>query len=71
MTYRGTVKNGVVVLEGPDLPAEGTLVRVEEVSAAGHRSWAEVFEDLIGAAEGLPSDLAENHDHYIHGAPKK
>ncbi len=22
-----------------------------------------------GKAEGLPSDLAENHDHYIHGAP--
>lgn len=24
-----------------------------------------------GKAEGLPADLAENHDHYLHGAPKK
>ena len=24
-----------------------------------------------GKAEGLPADLAENHDHYLHGAPKR
>ena len=24
-----------------------------------------------GKAEGLPTDLSENHDHYLHGAPKK
>ena len=24
-----------------------------------------------GKADGLPADLAENHDHYLHGAPKK
>jgi hypothetical protein len=72
MTYRGKVKGGVVVLDGPSVPPEGTLVRVEEVTAdAGHPAWAEVFKDLIGAAEGLPEDMAENHDHYIHGAPKK
>lgn len=23
------------------------------------------------ACQGLPSDLAENHDHYAHGAPKR
>jgi hypothetical protein len=26
---------------------------------------------LIGIGNGLPKDMAENHDHYIHGAPKK
>jgi hypothetical protein len=26
---------------------------------------------FAGAAHGLPRDLARNHDHYIHGAPKK
>lgn len=72
MTYLGKVKDGVVVLEGSVLPAEGTVVRVEEIAPAkDHPSWAEVFKDLIGAADGLPEDLAENHDHYIHGAPKK
>ena len=72
MTYKGKVKGGVVVLEGPSRPAEGAEVRVQEVSpTADHPSWTEVFKDLIGAAEGLPEDLAENHDHYIHGAPKR
>jgi hypothetical protein len=48
------------------------VVRVEEVAPGeNHPSWTEVFEDLIGAADGLPEDLAENHDHYIHGAPKR
>jgi len=31
----------------------------------------EVLKEFIGAAEDLPSDLARNHDHYLHGAPKK
>ena len=25
---------------------------------------------MIGIAEGLPPDLAEEHDHYIHGTPR-
>lgn len=25
----------------------------------------------FGTAEGLPDDMAENHDHYIHGTPKR
>ncbi len=24
---------------------------------------------LAGTAEGLPPDLARNHDHYLHGRP--
>jgi hypothetical protein len=48
------------------------VVRVEEVAAkAAGANWGEVLKDLIGAAEGLPKDMAENHDHYIHGAPKR
>jgi len=26
---------------------------------------------VAGTAEGLPSDLAENHDHYLYGASKR
>ena len=25
---------------------------------------------VAGTAEGLPPDLAENHDHYLYGTPK-
>jgi hypothetical protein len=80
MTYRGKLQNGIVLLDAPiDLP-NGTEVRVEPVSPPNIQpaatkvegpSWAEVFKDVLGKTEDLPDDLAENHDHYIHGAPKK
>jgi hypothetical protein len=74
MVYKGHIlENGLVELEGkPSLPA-GTEVTVRLAS--------EVSPDLLklretllkyaGTVEGLPSDLAKNHDHYIHGAPKR
>jgi hypothetical protein len=30
----------------------------------------EQFKDIIGIVSG-PPDLAENHNHYAHGAPKR
>ena len=72
MVYRGHVRNGVVMLdEMPDLP-EGTEVQVavmppgDEASTLGER-----LMKFAGKLEGLPPDLARNHDHYLHGAPKK
>jgi hypothetical protein len=64
----GKVKNGTVVFP-PDvnLP-EGTPVRVESLEEV---SLADRLKDVIGSIEGLPPDFAENHDHYIHGTPKK
>lgn len=35
MTYRGIVRNGVVVLDGIDRPQDGTIVWVEPVEPAG------------------------------------
>jgi hypothetical protein len=35
------------------------------------RSIAERWRDIIGILEGLPPDFAQNHDHYIHGKPKR
>ena len=31
----------------------------------------ETLKDFIGKAEGLPEDFAAEHDHYIHGTPKR
>ncbi len=69
MEYQGKVRNGVVVLEnGSQLP-EGTPVRV--IPTEEHPTWGDVFEDVSGKAVGLPADMARNHDHYLHGLPKK
>ncbi len=72
MSYRGRVRNGVIVLEPPATLPEG--VEVEVVPADDGRAgptWAEVFEDVAGRAEGLPADASINHDHYLYGTPKK
>ena len=71
MVYNGRVKGGVVVLD-PDVELpEGTEVKVEPVLSTGRRTLAEQLGDLIGSIPELPTDMAEQHDHYLHGAPKR
>jgi hypothetical protein len=54
---------------------EGIEVRVEiprqQPSGVSASSFQERYAAVIGKAEGLPSDAAENHDHYLYGSPKK
>lgn len=77
MTYRGKVTNGVVVLEDPKALPEGSVVKVEPVDAAeaedreALRALSEKLLRFAGTARGLPSDMARNHDHYLHGQPKQ
>ena len=74
MTYRGKVKNGVVELEGDDKLPDGTEVRVEPIRADESKARPEIYERLsqiAGKARGLPSDLARQHDHYLHGQEKR
>jgi len=81
MTVRGKVKGNVVMLEkGASLP-DGARVEIRIVKAAKSRKKSgtnverpEPWKTLLkfaGFAKGLPSDFAENHDHYIHGTPKR
>lgn len=65
----GRLENGVVVLEKPDELAEGTYVCVTPVktkSTLGQR-----MAQFAGTIEGLPVDMASDHDHYIHGTARK
>lgn len=73
MTYRGTVKGGVVVLEEAAEPLpEGTTVRVEAVPADDEalRSLRQGLLRIAGTVTGLPADTARNHDHHLHGGPR-
>ena len=72
-TYTGQVRDGVVVFDAgtPPLP-DGTKVQIKPTdvkTALGNLS-AEL-RNLAGRAEGLPEDMAENINHYLHGHPKK
>ncbi len=35
------------------------------------QSWGKALLEVAGTARNLPEDLAHNHDHYLHGAPKR
>jgi hypothetical protein len=37
----------------------------------GIPSLYERLKDVAGKAEGLPPDLAANHDHYLHGRARQ
>ena len=76
MCYTGTVKNGVVVLADEVKLDEGTRVRVEPLKKPGRKpraasSLGKMLLQFAGKAKGLPADMARNHDHYLHGLPKK
>ncbi len=62
-------KNTIKLPEGSHLP-DGTQVRVEPLTT-GSRTLAERYAGLIGTADDLPADLAQNLDRYVHGQPKR
>jgi hypothetical protein len=71
-TYTGEVRNGVVVFDGPTPPLpEGSKVRVVPLDlGAALADLSRTLLDVAGKASGLPPDLAENHDHDLHGTPE-
>jgi hypothetical protein len=79
MTYRGRVTNGVVVLAPGVRLREGMDVRVEPVGemesvAEGPQEAHQLREGLLafsGVIKEGPSDLARNHDHYLHGTARR
>lgn len=76
MVYRGKVTKGVVVLpDGCRIP-DGTEVVIESVlpPAGTNGPQADFVQEALEIArsmEGLPPDLARNHDHYRFGSPKR
>lgn len=73
MVVHGTVQNGVVVpTDGEPLP-EGAAVTiiVRAPSEPANGALRELLLEFAGSIDGLPPDMAEQHDHYLHGRPKK
>jgi hypothetical protein len=72
MSFEGHVQNGVVVLDnGQQLP-DGTRVEVVVREMPGAKpALRDRLLKLAGTVDDLPADMARNHDHYIHGGPKR
>jgi hypothetical protein len=57
---------------------DGTAVEVRPVEHAAPADPPEAgptlyerYKDFIGVVDGLPEDMADEHDHYIHGTPRR
>lgn len=81
MTIRAKHVGGHLVPETPLQLAEGQEVTIEvepvepvkenDTATAGGSTIYDSLKDLIGKAEGLPSDASLNVDHYLYGLPKR
>ena len=80
MSITAVVENDTIKLPpGVHLP-DGTEVSIETADAAdaadaagaaSRGTLAERYAKFVGLADDLPEDMAKNHDHYLHGAPKR
>ena len=77
MTLHGQVRGGVIVFDPPVALPEGAEVQVQVIQSPAEApptelpSLYERLKPFVGAAKGLPADLAEQHDHYLYGTPKR
>jgi hypothetical protein len=72
MSYTGTVEGGMVKLPPEAALPDGTTVRIERVEAPQDRNeLTRRLREIAALLDGLPEDWAEQHDHYLHGTPKR
>ena len=72
MTITAKVHNHTITLPPELAIAEGAEVQItvpDAGAAPPHRH--EWMRKYIGALKDLPEDFAAEHDHYIHGTPKR
>jgi hypothetical protein len=70
MKYTGTVKEGVVVFDSALPLSDGTVVAVEAIRPLRGELGKRLMK-FAGTVKDLPEDMARNHDHYLHGKPKR
>jgi hypothetical protein len=76
MTLLGHIRNGRIELDQPLSLPEGAKVQIEVLGGLDKKETAaqtlgEKLLKYAGRISDAPSDLAEQHDHYLHGTPKK
>ena len=71
VVFEGTVREGVIVLAEEVRIPEGTRVQVRLIPTAADQPTLLSLLKLAGIAKDLPADFAAQHDHYLHGTPKR
>ncbi|MFO0803686.1 MAG: hypothetical protein U0791_11290 [Gemmataceae bacterium] len=71
MSFEGTFANGAVTFTEPPPISDGTIVEVV-VKPKARTTLGDRLMALAGLIEeGLPEDFAAEHDHYVHGTPRR
>jgi len=77
LTVKGIFRNGVIYPSATLEADEGAEVTIlleekEPISLPSETEWESLLElvEQCKVSTGIP-DLAQNHDFYIHGAPKR
>jgi hypothetical protein len=74
MLLEGTIRNGTIVLDQPPEIPDGARVEVDVKAKAEPAEKKPTLLGLLkfaGTLSDLPADFAAEHDHYIHGTPKR
>jgi hypothetical protein len=71
MELEGVVHNGVIVPDDATALPEGTRVRIIPAPVEKPKPFGERFAAFKGVVPDLPADLAEQHEHYRLGTPKR
>src|SRR5918996_1492047 len=71
MTYKGTVKNGVVILPPEVELPEGAEVNVTSLEPPTAEDSFTSLVRALAQPRDWPDDLAANHDYYLHGNSHK
>ena len=71
MSYKGTVKDGVVILPLNAKLRNGTEVKVTPIAGKQDDDFTDMLVSVSKKVRGLPRDLAAQHDHYLYGTPKQ
>jgi hypothetical protein len=76
MTLLGYVRNGRIELDEPLLLPEGAKVQIEVLAGTAQTqadgpTLGEKLLRYAGRITDAPEDLAAQHDHYLHGTPKR
>ena len=72
MSFTGTVERGMVKLPPEMALPDGTPVRIEKIEVSPDRNeLTRKLRQIAAQLDGLPPDWAREHDHYLHGTPKR
>lgn len=71
MELEGIVRDGLVVPDDATALPEGARVRITLPPPEKVKTFGQRFAEFKGAIPDLPADLAEQHNHYRLGTPKR